>query len=162
MKFYFRRDSGDNMAYGVYDESGKPAFLIKTNGQQLGLRLIITTPQEIPVARLRILGMRELYHCGISIEGQTGMQVVLNPVSRQHPVRIRGRDWRFRGNLIDRSFDFVDSHASLIMTHSSAYGVSENDYVLVVPDDRHALEAVCIAAAVDCQEQILQPAPLPV
>jgi hypothetical protein len=48
------------------------------------------------------------------------------------------------------------------MTHSSAYGVSGNDYVLVVPDERHALESVCIAAAVDCQEQILQPAPLPV
>jgi len=75
--------------------------------------------------------------------------VTQNLKAAHSPIKIRGVNWRFRGDLLTRSFDLVDIDSAVVMTHGRCWNQNGDCFAIEVTKESDVLLCLCIAVILD-------------
>lgn len=148
MKFYLEPVSGAETLFLVLDSCGVPVGEFRGGPTPYGCRMaLLDSSREIA----RISGVQLAGSCRYSVNAAgEHMRVRLKIAPCRHPIRFRGVPWRFRGNILIRSFDILDAQSRVVMTHGRCWGMRGGEcYGIAISDADRAPLCLCAAAIVD-------------
>jgi uncharacterized protein YxjI len=148
MQFYLKPVSGFKTFFLVLNSCGVPVYEIQGDFTPIGCRFYLLDGCRKEIAR--ISGVRLSTTCQYSISSQgERVRLTLNVTAPRRAVKLRGIPWRFRGNVLLRSFDILDAQARIVMTHSRCWSVHGDCYAVDIPEPAHVPLCLCVAAIID-------------
>lgn len=157
LQLFLKPEDGPTLLFTILDRQGKTAFELKGKILPFGCRCILRTPDGKTAARLSGVCIPGSFQY-TAVHGSHRVRMRVHPDSLHRPVMFKGMPWRFRGNLVTRSFDVVedvpgDSTTRVVMAHDRCWTAGRNCYALTIPRSADVPLAVCVAAALDSSVQ---------
>lgn len=153
MHFFLKPESGDRILFAVLDSCGNPAYRVAGEPTSLGCRYTLRGEDGSSAARMSGVTFPSDVHYSISA-GSRHILVTVRPEASHRAVRFKGVRWRFRGNILVRSFDIVEDRPPeqprVIMTHGRCWNRHGDCYAIEIPCGADVPLALCTAVAVDC------------
>lgn len=160
MRFYLKSVSGSPCLFVIQDSCGNSVYEVTGEFFSFGQRFLLYDGARNVAAK--ISGVRLSSVCQYSVSaGKERIRVSANGLSQRRPLRIIGRRWRFRGSLLTRSFDFVDSAQRVVMTHGRCWETGGDCYAVEIADPKNVLFCLCLAVIADCTVQGGRTIPVP-
>lgn len=148
MQFYLKQGTDDSL-FHVMNSVGLPVYRVSGGSLAIGNKIYLTDPEGKKAARIYSVGVSSVARYLISVEEKERARVTVNLHSAHHPVRIRGVNWRFRGNLVTRSYDILDESSAVVMSHGRCWNAVGDCYGADIADDADTLICLCIAVILD-------------
>ncbi len=154
MQFFLKPESGAEILFSVLDFTGRPVFEIAGEFNSIGCRCQLRDTDGKCIARIAGVRLPNGYHYAIS-SGKRRLWMTVDPAAFRRPVQFKGVRWRFRGNILTRSFDLLEDRGhklrppQLIMTHGRCWNSPDDCYALEIPRESDVSLAICSAAAID-------------
>lgn len=153
VQLYLKPEGGPDLMFSVFDRTGKGACEVFGKIAPIGSFFVLRMSDGKTVARMKGVclpsSIRYSAACG---PRKIRFQVRPTAISH-HSVRFKGVRWRFRGNLITRSFDILDDEkmnpAKTIMTHGRCWNCQRECYAITIPEEKDVPLALCVAVAID-------------
>jgi uncharacterized protein YxjI len=160
LQFYLKPVGGPRCLFTILNANGHPEYEVVGKHTSLGCKFFLLDCNRSVVGRIfgvRISGAVQYS----AAAGGKRLNVAVNHTSVRRPVRIRGKRWRFRGNMITRSFDIVNAADQVVMTHGKCWNMARDCYAIDISDEENTLLFLCLAAIIDLTISSGCTAPLP-
>lgn len=149
MQFYIRQDGGTETLFTISDSLGQPVYRVTGDSLSIGSKFYLIDNNDHEAARIFSVGLSAISKYAIFIDDKERARVIQNLTAARHPIKIKGINWRFRGNLITRSYDIIDVASTVVMTHGSCWNVCGNCYAVDIANESNVLLCLCIAVILD-------------
>ena len=160
MRFYLKTEGGARCFFCVEDESGNPVYEVTGKISSFSQHFILSGCGGKVVGKISGVHLSSASQYSVAAGGER-IRVSLNIASQRRPIRIIGRRWRFRGNLLTRSFDFVDHAQRTVMTHGRCWEQGGSCYAVEIADAENVLLCLCLAIIADSTIQGGSAVPVP-
>lgn len=166
MQLFLKPESRASSLFVILGTQEQIIYRMRGELLPLGCRCVLSAPDGKTVARLSGVRIPGSFQYSAACESRR-VRMRVRPDALHRPVMFKGVPWRFRGNLVTRSFDIVedlpgDRPARVVMTHGRCWTRAEDCYVLTVARAADAPLAVCVAVALDSSVQTGFFLPVPV
>jgi uncharacterized protein YxjI len=162
VKFYMKQSTGTDALFLVMDELGQTVYCVTGDSLSIGSKLCFIDNNKREAARVFSVGLPTIAKYSISIEDKERARVTQNLNSTHCPIKIKGVDWAFRGDLLTRSFDLIDTNSAVVMTHGRCWNQNGDCYAVEIARESDMLLCLCIAVILDNTVFGGTPAALPV
>ena len=149
MKFYMKQSTGTDALFIILDALGQTVYHVTGDSLAIGSKLYLIDNLQREAARIFSVGVPTLSKYSISIEEKERARVTQNLNSTHSPIKIKGVDWSFRGDLLTRSYDLVNAESAVIMTHGRCWNQNGDCYAVEIAREPDALLCLCIAVILD-------------
>jgi uncharacterized protein YxjI len=167
MQFYIHQNTGTETLFIISDCLGQPVYRVKGDSLSIGSKYYLIDNNENEAARIFSVGLSALSKYTIYIDDKERARVILNltATTPKQPIKIKGVKgirWRFRGDLITRSYDIIDVDSTVIMTHGRCWHTGCDCFAVDVTNKQDVLLSLCIAVIIDSTVIASSAAVLPV
>lgn len=162
MKYYLKPDNGVKTVFTVLDSTGRPVYVVKMDVSALRRHFLLVDGNGSTVAKIMCIRISSAFQYTVSANKKYALVTV--DVKAQHqPVKIKGVRWRFRGDVLTRTFDITDESGRIMMTHGRCWNMGSICYAVDIHNDVCTDTELClsIATAVDCTDLGCITAPVP-
>jgi len=149
MKFYIKQSTGTDALFTVIDSLGQSIYRVTGDSLSIGSKFYLMDNNENEAARIFSVGIPTLSKFSIFIDDKDCARVTQNLKAAHSPIKIRGVNWRFRGDLLTRSFDLVDIDSAVVMTHGRCWNQNGDCFAIEVTKESDVLLCLCIAVILD-------------
>lgn len=149
MRFYIKQDCGTAALFTVWGEQGELLYSVTGGNGSLLDRTFVFDPDQRERARIVKMGTSLLAQHSIYLGEAEAARVIRNLAASKKPFSIKGIKWCFRGDVIMRCFDVVDTFHHLVMTHSVCWDSTGNCFAVEVSPGFDPLLCLCISLVVD-------------
>lgn len=149
MQFYIRQGADADALFTIMDSSGQPVYRVVGEFTPIGGKFSLTDREGGEIARVFSVGLTTVSKYSVVAEEKERARVTCNLKSKSQPVKIKGVSWRFRGDLISRSYDLVNVDSSVIMTHGRCWNSVGDCYAVEIHNEADVPVCLCIAAILD-------------
>lgn len=149
MKFYIKQSTGTDALFTVIDSLGQSIYRVAGDSLSIGSKFYLIDNNENEAARIFSVGIPTLSKFSIFIDDKDCARVTINLKAAHSPIKIRGVKWRFRGDLLTRSFDLVDDGSAVVMTHGRCWNQNGDCFAIEVTRESDVLLCLCIAVILD-------------
>lgn len=150
MKWYMKQETGAGKdLFTVYNACCDPVYRLAGDMQILGGKVRLCDEENREVARITHMGLAGISRYTIVIGEKECARVLQNLASSKTPYRLRGVDWRLRGDVSMRSFDIVDANDAIVMSHGRCWEACGESFAIDVENTANDLLCICIAAVID-------------
>jgi uncharacterized protein YxjI len=149
MKFYIHQSTGTETLFSVSDSLGQPVYRVTGDSLSIGSKFYLIDNNQHEAARIFSVGLSALSKYSIFIDDKERARVILNLTAPKQPIKIKTVNWRFRGDLLTRSYDLIHVDSSVVMSHGRCWTVSGDCYAVDVTNDCDVLLCLCIAIVLD-------------
>ena len=152
MKFYIKQSTGTEILFTVSDSLGQPVYQVTGDSLSIGSKSYLIDNNKNEAARIFSVGLSAISKYSVFIDDKERARVILNLTAPKQPVKIKGikgENWRFRGDLVTRSYDIINVDSSVVMTHGRCWNVSGDCFAVDVTNESDVLLCLCIAIILD-------------
>lgn len=153
MRFFLKQCTGTESLFIVSDSCGRQAYEVTGEASSLGRRFFLRDGagnEAVKITCVRLSTAAQYSVCVGKGKGEgERVRLTVNPSAPRRPVSIRGVKWRFRGSMLTRSFDLVDSDSHTVMTHGRCWNKSGDCYAVEIPQESDVLLCLSIAVIID-------------
>ena len=162
MKYYLKPYSSAKTAFTVLDSSGCSAYVVNVENSALRRHFLLVDGKGDIASKIMCIRISSAFQYTVSANKKHAL-VTVDVKSQSQPVKIKGVRWRFRGDVLTRSFDITDGSGKIIMTHGRCWDMGGICYAVDIHNDMCADAELClsIAIAVDCTDLGCVTAPIP-
>lgn len=148
-KFFLQQSAEPGLLFSVMDGNGRPVYRVTGDSLALGSKVCFLDQNELEVARVFSVGLAAIAKYSVMVGEKERARVTWNLRSERQPIKIKGVKWRFRGDLITRSYDLVDEDAAVVLTHGRCWNRMGDCYAVEVAKGENALIGLCISVILD-------------
>lgn len=163
MKYYLKPDSGAKTAFTVLDSAGHQVYTVNMDVSALRRHFLLVNAKGNTVSKIMCIRISSAFQYTVSAN-KKHVLVTVDANSQHQPVKMKGIRWKFRGDVIMRTFDITDESGKIIMTHGRCWNMNSNCYAVEIHSDVCADAELClsIAIVVDCTDIGSIGAPVPI
>lgn len=155
LQFYLKPEGGPKLLFTVLDDRGRLAYEVRGEYLSIGSHCILRESEGGTAAHLTGVLLPGMSRYTVT-SGVHRLRIWIRPGAAHRAVQFKGADWRFRGNVITRSFDIVEKRRNgescVIMTHGRCWNGRNDCYAVTVLREADVPLCLCTAVAVDCTE----------
>ncbi|MCI1966746.1 MAG: hypothetical protein LKJ17_11550 [Oscillospiraceae bacterium] len=149
MQFYLKPVGGTQCLFTILDHQGLPAYEASGKMTPSGCKILLLDEKRAVAGR--ISGVRFAQFALYSVHaGRNKVSAAVNYGSFRQPVRLRGKRWKFRGNLETHSFDIVNRHSQVVMVHGKCWKMPGDCYAVQIAGSENVPLCLCLAVLLDC------------
>jgi uncharacterized protein YxjI len=160
LQFYLKPVGEPRCLFTILNENGCPEYEVVGKDTSLGCKFFLLDGNQNVVGRITGVRISDAVQYSVAAGGKR-LRVAVNYTSVRRPVRIRGKRWRFRGNMLTRSFDILNAADQVVMTHGKCWSMARDCYAIDILDGDCVLLFLCLAAIIDLTISSGCTAPLP-
>jgi len=149
MKFYLKQSTDTDALFTVIDSLGQAVYRVTGDSLSIGSKFYLIDNNENEAAHIFSVGLTTISKYSISIDDKERARVTLNLNSKHSPIKIKGVNWHFRGDLLTRSFDLIDLNSTVVMTHGRCWNQNGDCFGVEVTKESDVLLCLCIAVILD-------------
>lgn len=154
MRFFLKPENGPDILFTVLDSESRPVYEVTGRySASIGCRFRLCGLLSSQAANMTGVNLPSSIRYSVSAGGKR-MRITVKPNAVHHAVSFKGVRWRFRGNILTRSFDIIedqtDGQSRLVMTHGQFWNGRGDCYAVEIPLEADIPMALCTAVAVDC------------
>ncbi|WP_312694532.1 tubby C 2 [Caproiciproducens sp.] len=149
MKFYIKQNTGTDALFTVIDALGQSVYSVTGDSLSIGSKVYLIDNNKNEAARIFSLGISALSKYAVFIDDKERARVTLNLTAAHHPVKFKGISWRFRGDLLTRSYDLIDVDSAVIMSHGRCWNENGDCFAVDIASESNVLLCLCIAVILD-------------
>ncbi|NLJ30130.1 MAG: tubby C 2 [Clostridiales bacterium] len=131
------------------DSLGQPLYRVTGDSLALGSKICLIDRNELEAARIFSVGLPAIAKYSVLIGEKERVRVTRNLNSSRQPIKIKGVKWRFRGDLITRSYDILDAGSAVVMTHGRCWDHAGDCYAVEVAKQEDVLVCLCLSVILD-------------
>ena len=135
MKFYINQSTGTDALFTIIDSVGQSVYCVTGDTTSIGSKYYLLDKGKSQVARISKVGFPTISKYTITID--------------DNMIKIKGKKWRFRGDLLTRSYDLIDTDSSVIMTHGRCWNENGDCFAVDILDESNVILCLCIAVILD-------------
>lgn len=150
MDFYLNRhtDAGSTL-FTVFDTAGTCLYTVEGEWGSFGGQMYLRDSAGAQLARVHCVGIRGLCKYSVFIGKHERLRVTHTLASAGLELRLKKTDWRLRGDLLVRTFDVVDAHGTVRMTHAPCWTPHGDGYGIHVERQQDVPLCLCLSVIVD-------------
>lgn len=149
MKYYLKPNGENGILFAVLDSNSQPVYEVTGEYSSIGCRYSLRSCGGGEAARITGVIFPRSVQYAVSA-GKRRLHVSLHIFSKNQSVTFKGVRWSFRGDLLNRSFDILDSGSSqVVMSHGRCWDSAESCYGLEIQSEKDELLALCVAVIID-------------
>ncbi len=149
MKFYMKQSTGADALFTVIDSLGQSVYRVTGDSLSIGSKFYLIDNNKNEAARIFSVGLSTISKYSIFIDDKERARVIQNLNAANSPIKIKGVSWRFRGDLLTRSFDLIDVDSAVVMTHGRCWNENGDCFAIDVTKESNVLLSLCIAIILD-------------
>lgn len=149
MQFYICQGSDTDALFTIMDSAGQPVFRVTGDSLAIGNKLSMIDVANVEIARIYSVGLPNLSKYTISVGEKERARVTWNSSAKQQKVKIKGVSWRFRGDLISRSYDIINVDSSVVMSHGRCWNKIGDCYGVEIHEEADVPVCLCLAVILD-------------
>ena len=149
MKFYINQSTGTDALFTIIDSVGQSVYCVIGDTTSIGSKYYLVDKDKNQVARISKVGFPTISKYTITIDDNDKAHVTQNLASSHNMIKIKGKKWRFRGDLLTRSYDLIDTDSSVIMTHGRCWNENGDCFAVDILDESNVILCLCIAVILD-------------
>ncbi len=162
MQFFIHPGIGTETLFAVSDTQGRSVYSVIGDSLSIGSKICVIDHNQQEVARIYSVGVPTVSKYSIFIDNKERARVIQNLTAARHPVKLKGISWRFRGDLLSRSYDIINVDSTVIMTHGCCWNLGKDCFAVDVTNQCDTLLCICIAVILDSTVMTGTAAVLPV
>ena len=160
MQFYLKPVGEPRCIFIILNEDDRSQYVVVEKNTSLGCKFFLLDCNHSIVGRISGVRISDAVQYSIAAGGKR-MRVAVDYTSVRRPVRIRGKRWRFRGDMLTRSFDILNTADQVVMTHGKCWSMARDCYAIDISDEENVPLFLCLAAIIDLTISGGCTAPLP-
>lgn len=149
MKFYIKQSTATDALFTIMDSLGQPIYRVMGDSLSIGSKISLVDQNEKEVARIFSVGLTAISKYSVFIGDKERARVMQNLTASRRPIKIKGINWRFRGDLLTRSYDIINIDSLVIMTHGRCWNVVGDCYAVEVTNESDVLLCLCLSVILD-------------
>ena len=149
LQFYLKPVGGSRCLFNILKSNGHPIYEVIGQTTAFGCKFFLLDCKQNVIGRIFGVRISGAVRYSISAGGKR-IRVTVNHTATQRPVRIRGKHWHFRGSLLSRSFDILNSAEQIVMTHGKCWDMAGDCYAVDISDRENVPVCLCLAVIIDC------------
>jgi uncharacterized protein YxjI len=149
MKFYMKQSTDTDALFTVIDSLSQAVYRVTGDSLSIGSKFYLIDNNKNEVARIFSVGLPTIAKYSISVDDKERARVTQNLNSTHSPIRIKGVNWHFRGDLLTRSFDLLDIDSTVVMTHGRCWNQNGDCFAVEIAKESDVLLCLCIAIILD-------------
>lgn len=149
MKFYIKQSTGTEALFTVIDALGQSVYSVTGDSLSIGSKVYLIDNNQNEAARIFSLGISAMSKYSISIGDKERARVTLNLAASKQPIKIKGVSWKFRGDLLTRSYDLIDLDSVVVMTHGRCWNENGDCFAVDIANQSNVLLCLCFAVILD-------------
>ncbi len=149
MKFYIQQSTESDSLFMIMDSLGQPIYRVTGDSLSIGSKIYLIDQNQKEAARIFSVGLTTISKYSVFIGDKERARVIQNLTAVRQPIKIKGVSWRFRGDLITRSYDIIDVDSSVVMTHGRCWNTSGECYAVEVTKESDVLLSLSLSVILD-------------
>ncbi|QEY33806.1 hypothetical protein FL966_01370 [Caproiciproducens galactitolivorans] len=149
MKFFIKQSTGTDALFTILDTLGQPVYRVTGDSLAIGSKFYLIDGNTNEVAKIVSLGLTPKSKYTIYIHDKECARVNWSFTSEHHPVKIKGVNWHFRGDLVERSYDLIDANSAVVMSHGRCWNENGDCFAVDIANESDVLLCLCIAVILD-------------
>ena len=149
MHFYLRQNSDTDALFIIMDSTGQLVYRVTGDSLSIGNKISMIDNEQNEIARISSVGLATLSKYTIYVGEKERAHLTWNSGAKHHQVKIKGKSWRFRGELVTRSFDIVNVDSSVVMTHGRCWNNMGDCYGVDIKEEVDIPVCLCLAVILD-------------
>ncbi len=149
MKFYIKQSTEPDALFTVMDSLGQLIYRVTGDSLSLGSKIYLVDQNKNEVARIFSVGLTSISKYSVFIGDKERARIMQNLNATRQPIKIKGISWRFRGDLVSRSYDIINVDSSVVMSHGRCWNASGECYGIDVANESDVLLCLCLSVILD-------------
>lgn len=149
MKFFIQQSTETNELFSVMDSLGQPVYRVTGDSVALGNKIFLIDQNGQEVARIFSVGLTTIAKYSVFIGEKERARVIQNLGRSRQPIKIKGVNWKFRGDLLTRSYDIVNADSAVVMTHGRCWNNVGDCYAVEIAREADVLVCLCLSVILD-------------
>ena len=153
MKRYVKQSVEEGSSrFVILDEQGKESYRVTGRFTTAGSLLFLEDALEQTKAKIRQTNLLLAVRYAISVTGRSKSIFLTQslPVAGATPIlHLSGVDWRFRGDLLQQNFDFIQVDGSLVFSHCKRWGEWGDCYEVNIELPQWEIPSLCVSICLD-------------
>ncbi len=149
MKFYIQQSTQADSLFMIMDSLGQLIYRVTGDSLAIGSKIYLIDQNQKEAARIFSVGLTAISKYSVFIGDKERARVIQNLTAARQPIKIKGISWRFRGDLVTRSYDIIDVASSVVMTHGRCWNTTGECYGVEVTKESDVLLSLCLAVILD-------------
>lgn len=149
MKFFIQQSTETNELFSVMDSLGQPVYRVTGDSVALGNKIFLIDQNGQEAARIFSVGLTTIAKYSVFIGEKERARVIQNLGRSRQPIKIKGVNWTFRGDLLTRSYDIVNADSAVVMTHGRCWNNVGDCYAVEITREADVLVCLCLSVILD-------------
>lgn len=149
MKFYIQQSTETDSLFTVMDSLGQLVYQVTGDSLAIGSKIYMVDQSHNEVARIFSVGLPAISRYTVYIGDRERARVSQNLSSSRQPIKIKGINWHFRGDLVTRSYDILAVDSSVVMTHGRCWKNTGECYAVDITNECDVLVCLCLSVIFD-------------
>lgn len=149
MQFYIKQSTDPDTLFTIMNSSGQPVYRVTGDSLSIGSKLCMLDGGNNEIARIYSVGLTTISRYTISVGDKERARVSWNFNAKRQQVKIKGVNWRFRGDLASRSYDIIDIDSAVVMSHGRCWNQIGDCYAADIANESDVPVCLCLAVILD-------------
>ena len=149
MEFYIQHSTEANALFLIMDSLGQLVYRVTGDSLSIGSKIYLIDRNKQEAARIFSVGLNAISKYSVFIGDKERARVIQNLTASRRPIKIKGVSWRFRGDLVTRSYDIVNVDSTVVMTHGRCWNTAGDCYAVDITSESDVLLCLCLSVILD-------------